>query len=58
MMLCYPGHTSLEYVSYRTLFPYAVVFSVLAFGTMLLVKHGDSKPEKKNSILENFDVDD
>ncbi len=48
----------LEYVSYRTLFPYAVVFSVLAFGTMLLVKHGDSKPEKKNSILENFDVDD
>lgn len=48
----------LEHVSYRTLFPYAVVFSVLAFCTMLLVKHGDSKPEKKRSVLEHFDVDD
>lgn len=48
----------LEYVSYRTLFPYAVVFSVLAFCTMTQVKHGDSKPEKKEHILENFDVDD
>lgn len=48
----------LEHVSYRTLFPYAVVFSVLSFCTMLMVKHGDSKPEKKQSILENFDVDD
>lgn len=48
----------LEHISYRTLFPYAVVFSVLAFCTMLFVKHGDSKPEKKKSMLENFDVDD
>ena len=48
----------LEHISYRTLFPYAVVFSVLAFCTMLFVKHGDSKPEKKKSVLENFDVDD
>lgn len=48
----------LEHVSYRTLFPYAVVFSALSFCTMLLVKHGDSRPEKKQSILENFDVDD
>ncbi len=48
----------LEHISYRTLFPYAVVFSVLAFCTMLLVKHGDSRPEKKTSMLENFDVDD
>lgn len=48
----------LEHVSYRTLFPYAVVFSVLAFCTMLMVRHGDSKPEKKDSILESFDVDD
>ena len=30
----------------------------LAFITMLLVKHGDSKPIKKNSVLENFDIDD
>lgn len=48
----------LENVSYRTLFPYSVAFSVLAFITMSQVKHGDSKPEQKKSVLENFDVDD
>lgn len=48
----------LEHISYRTLFPYSVFFSVMAFFTMLMVKHGDSKPEKKGSVLENFDVDD
>lgn len=48
----------LEHVSYRTLFPYAVIFSVLAFITMTQVRHGDSKPEKKKNALENFDVED
>jgi MFS family permease len=48
----------LEHVSYRTLFPYAFVFSTLAFFTMLMVRHGDSRPEIKKNILENFDVDD
>ena len=48
----------LENVSYRTLFPYAVVFSLLSLCTMLFVKHGDSKPPKKGSVLENFDVED
>ncbi len=48
----------LEHVSYRTLFPYAFVFSTLAFFTMLMVKHGDSKPAAKKSVLEHFDVDD
>lgn len=48
----------LENVSYRTLFPYSVTFSVLAFITMTQVKHGDSKPMKKKSALENFDIDD
>ena len=48
----------LEHVSYRTLFPYAVMFSGMAFCTMLMVKHGDSRPEKKQSVLESFDVDD
>lgn len=48
----------LENVSYRTLFPYSFVFSALAFTTMLFVRHGDSKPEQKKSLLENFDVDD
>ena len=43
---------------YSVLFPYAVLFSALSFCTMLFVKHGDSKPQKKTSILENFDVED
>jgi Na+/melibiose symporter-like transporter len=45
----------LEHISYYTLFPYAVVFSLLSLCTMLLVKHGDARPEKKSSLLENFD---
>jgi len=48
----------LRYVSYSTLFPYAVFFTVCAMITMSQVKHGDSKPAKKQSVLENFDVDD
>ncbi len=48
----------LENVSYRTLFPYSFIFSILSLCTMLCVKHGDSKPAKKRSALEHFDVDD
>lgn len=48
----------LENVSYRTLFPYALFFSLLAFVTMCQVHHGDARPDKKKSLLENFDVDD
>ena len=48
----------LENVGYRTLFPYSVVFCILAIITMTQVKHGDSKPLKKKSVLENLDVDD
>lgn len=48
----------LENVAYTTLFPYAFVFSVLAFVTMTQVRHGDVKAEKKASLLENFDVED
>ncbi len=48
----------LEHVSYRTLFPYAVFFTIVAFCTMSMVKHGDSRPVQKKSMLENFDVDD
>lgn len=48
----------LENISYRTLFPYSVVFSLLSLLTMSFVKHGDSKPEKKTSKLEHFDFDD
>ncbi len=39
------------------LFPYAAVFCILAFGTMFLVKHGDSKPIPAKSKLESFDND-
>lgn len=48
----------LEYVSYRTLFPYAVIFSLASLCTMLFVKHGDSRPEKKDDLLEHFDTED
>ena len=48
----------LENVGYRTLFPYSVTFCILAIITMSQVKHGDSKPAKKKSALENLDVDD
>ena len=45
-------------ISYRTLFPYALVFSLLSLLTMSFVKHGDSKPVKKTSGIENFDIND
>ncbi len=48
----------LENVGYETLFPYSVTFCVLALITMSQVRHGDSKPTKKKSALENLDVDD
>ncbi len=47
----------LENVSYRTLFPYSLFFSLASLVTMLFVKHGDSKPIIK-SKLDNFDIDD
>lgn len=37
----------MENISYRVLFPYAVIFSALAFFTMTCVKHGDVKPIPK-----------
>ena len=43
---------------YNVLFPYAVLFSALSFVTMCFVKHGDCKPAKAKSLLENFDVED
>lgn len=43
---------------YSVLFPYAVLFSALSFLTMSLVRHGDVKPQKSVSVLENFDVED
>ena len=48
----------LEHVGYHTLFPYAAVMVAGAFVTMQFVRHGDSKPEAKKSMLEHLDVDD
>lgn len=42
----------LEYVNYRTLFPYAAVFMAVAFFTMSKVQHGDSKPPTPKDKLE------
>ena len=43
----------LHNVGYKTLFPYASVFVALSFVTMLFVKHGDVKTEKK-SFMETM----
>lgn len=48
----------LEVISYRTLFPYALIFSLLSLWTMMFVKHGDSKPIQKGDLIENFILDD
>ena len=39
------------------LFPYATIFVIGSFITMLFVKHGDNKVTDKKSILEHLDVD-
>lgn len=36
----------MEHVSYRTLFPYAVIFSAAALWTMSRVRHGDIRPKE------------
>ncbi|MGD9761489.1 MAG: MFS transporter [Candidatus Izemoplasmatales bacterium] len=41
----------------RILFPYSAFFVAMSFITMFFVKHGDAKIIKKESVLENFDVD-
>ena len=47
----------MDKVAMTSLFPYAAIFVGLAFFTMLMVKHGDSKAEAKKG-LEAFDNDD
>ena len=44
-------------VSYRLLFPYGMFFAALSFVTMLFVRHGDNRPQRRKGI-EAFDVDD
>ncbi|MBO5994336.1 MAG: MFS transporter [Firmicutes bacterium] len=45
----------LEHIGYWTLFPYATIFSIVAFLTMLQVKHGDSKPDAPKKGVEAFE---
>ena len=44
-------------IGYNVLFPYAVIFSAASFITMCFVRHGDSKPETKAAIEEQFAAD-
>lgn len=48
----------LEYVGYKTLFPYAALFMAAAFITMSKVRHGDSKATTPQSKLELLGADD
>ena len=48
----------IQLFGYRILFPYAAVFSALAFLTMTQVRHGDVRPSAKKSALEYLDTDD
>lgn len=45
----------MDLTSMRMLFPYAVLFSVLALLTMFFVMHGDNKPQEMG--IEVYDVD-
>ncbi|MBR1867082.1 MAG: MFS transporter [Clostridia bacterium] len=44
--------------SMSPLFYYSTIFAALAILTMAFVRHGDSKPEAKKSVLEELDVGD
>ena len=47
----------LNHVGYITLFPYATAFAILAFITMLFVKHGDGNVEAKRGLEAFEDMD-
>ena len=48
----------LKHVSYKILFVYATVFSLLSFFTMTFVKHGDVKAEKLSGLAHFEDMGD
>ena len=45
----------MEYLSYRTLFPYAAVCSVIGILVAIQVHHGDTKPLQTGSVLDYLD---
>ena len=47
----------MDQMGMTVLFPYAAIFAAVAFVTMILVRHGDAKPEAKKG-LEALDTED
>lgn len=47
----------MDQMGMTVLFPYAAIFAAVAFVTMILVRHGDAKPEAKK-VLEALDTED
>lgn len=47
----------MDMLGMKVLFPYAALFVAGSFVTMLLTRHGDSKPLPASSVLESMDVD-
>jgi len=47
----------IKWLGYEILFPYAVIFSAASFITMCFVRHGDSRPDSKKAIAEQFAAD-
>ena len=45
-------------VSYRVLFPYASLFVLASFATMIMVRHGDAAPEVKHGLEAFEDMED
>ena len=45
-------------ISYKVLFPYAALFVLLSFATMIMVKHGDAAPEVKHGLEAFEDMED
>lgn len=50
--------TLMRRIDYRVLFPYAALFVVCSFATMLFVKHGDAKVEGKKGLEAFESMDD
>ena len=45
-------------IRFTTLFPYATLFVMAAFVTMLTVRHGDAKPDAKKTVLDGIGGED
>ena len=50
--------TLMRHISYQVLFPYGAFFVACSFVTMLFVRHGDVKAEKKKGLAAFEEMDD